>query len=40
MLDLPSSTTKADLLKAIDGHVLAAGELAGERQGPVSLREH
>ena len=40
MLDLPSSTTKADLLKAIDGHVLAAGELVGERQGPVSRREH
>ena len=40
MLDLPPSTTKADLLKAIDGRVLASGELVGERQGPVSLREH
>ena len=40
MLDLPPSTTKADLLKAIDGRVLAAGELVGERQGPISLREH
>ena len=40
MLDLPSSTTKADLLAAMDGHVLAAGELAGERQGPLSMREH
>ena len=40
MLDLPSSTTKADLLKAIDGSVLASGELVGERQGPLSMREH
>ncbi len=40
MLDLPPSTTKADLLTAIDGHVLAVGDLVGERQGPVSLREH
>ena len=40
MLDLPASTTKADLLTAIDGHVLAVGDLVGERQGPVSLREH
>ena len=40
MLDLPSSTTKADLLQAIDGHILAAGELVGERQGPLSMREH
>ena len=40
MLDLPPSTTKADLLKAIDGHVVAVGELVGERQGPISLREH
>ena len=40
MLDLPSSTSKADLLKAMDGHVLASGELVGERQGPLSMREH
>ena len=40
MLDLPPSTTKADLLQAIDGHILAAGELVGERQGPLSMREH
>ena len=40
MLDLPPSTTKADLLTAIDGHVLAVGDLVGERQGPISLREH
>ena len=40
MLDLPSSTTRADLLKAIDGHVLAVGDLVGERQGPVKVIEH
>jgi Raf kinase inhibitor-like YbhB/YbcL family protein len=40
MLDLPSSTTRADLLKAIDGHILASGELVGERQGPVKVIEH
>ena len=40
MLDLPSSTTKADLLAAMDGHVLAVGELVGERTGPVALLEH
>ena len=40
MLDLPPSTTKADLLAAMDGHILAVGDLVGERQGPISLREH
>ena len=41
MLDLPSSTTtRADLLKAIDGHILAVGDLVGERQGPVKVIEH
>jgi Raf kinase inhibitor-like YbhB/YbcL family protein len=30
MLDLPSSTRKADLLKAMDGHVLAEGQLMGK----------
>ena len=40
MLDLPSSTTRADLLKAIDGRILASGELVGERQGPVKVIEH
>lgn len=30
MLDLPSSTKKADLLKAMDGHVLAEGQLMGK----------
>ena len=40
MLELPSSTTKADLLKAMDGGILASGELAGERQGPVKVIEH
>jgi Raf kinase inhibitor-like YbhB/YbcL family protein len=39
-LDLPPSTTKDDLLKAMDGHILAAGELVGERQGEISRREH
>ena len=40
MLDLPPSTTKADLLSAIDGHILAVGDLVGERQGPIVRREH
>ena len=40
MLDLPSSTTRADLLKAIDGQILAVGDLVGERQGPVKVIEH
>ncbi len=30
MLDLPSSTRKADLLKATKGHVLAEGQLMGK----------
>ena len=30
MLDLPSSTRKADLLKAMKGHVLAEGQLMGK----------
>jgi Raf kinase inhibitor-like YbhB/YbcL family protein len=29
-LDLPGSTKKADLLKAMDGHVLAEGQLMGK----------
>ncbi len=40
VLDLPSSTTRAELLKAIDGHILASGELVGERQGPIKVVEH
>jgi len=31
-LDLPSGATKADLLKAMDGHVLAQGQLMGTYQ--------
>ncbi len=30
MLDLPSNTRKADLLKAMKGHVLAEGQLMGK----------
>jgi len=30
MLDLPSSTRKADLLKAMNGHILAEGQLMGK----------
>ena len=30
MLDLPNSTRKADLLKAMKGHVLAEGQLMGK----------
>ncbi len=30
MLDLPSSTRKADLLKAMKGHILAEGQLMGK----------
>ncbi len=30
MLDLPSNTRKADLLKAIKGHILAEGQLMGK----------
>ena len=40
MLDLPPSTTKSDLLEAIDGHVVGVGELVGERQGPIRVTEH
>ena len=40
MLDLPSSTTKPDLIEAIDGHILASGKLVGERQGPIKVVEH
>ncbi len=39
-LELPPSTTKADLLKAMDGHILAAGDLEGERQGEIIRKEH
>ncbi len=39
-LELPPSTTKADLLKAMDGHILAVGDLVGERQGDIIRKEH
>ena len=38
-LDLPAGSTKADLIAAMEGHVLAAGELVGERQGKTILKE-
>ncbi len=36
-LDLPAGATKAELLTAMEGHVLAGGELVGERQGPTAF---
>ncbi|MDP6102898.1 MAG: YbhB/YbcL family Raf kinase inhibitor-like protein [Dehalococcoidia bacterium] len=38
-LSLPPSTTKNSLLEAIDGHILASGELVGERQGKLIMSE-
>ena len=38
-IDLPAGSTKADLISAMEGHVLAAGELVGERQGKTILKE-
>jgi hypothetical protein len=38
MLDLAPGATKEDLLGAIDGHILAAGELVGERVGKKLLK--
>ena len=38
-LDLAAGSTKADLIAAIEGHVIAAGELVGERQGKTILKE-
>ncbi len=38
-LSLPPSTTKDDLLEAIDGHIQASGELVGERQGTLIMSE-
>ena len=37
-LDLAPGATKADLLAAMDGHVLAVGDLAGERVGRKILK--
>ena len=38
-IDLPAGSTKADLINAMEDHVLAAGELVGERQGKTILKE-
>lgn len=38
-LDLPAGSTKADLISSMEGHVIAAGELVGERQGKTILKE-
>ena len=38
-IDLPAGSTKADLISVMEGHVLAAGELVGERQGKTILKE-
>ena len=38
-IDLPAGSTKADLIGAMEGHVLAAGELVGERQGKIIRKE-
>ena len=38
-IDLAPGATKDDLLVAIDGRILGAGELVGERQGKLILKE-
>lgn len=38
-LDLDSQAKKVDLLQAIEGHIVAAGNLVGERQGKIMLKE-
>ncbi len=38
MLDLAPGATRDQLLEAMDGHILGAGELIGERQGPLKLQ--
>ena len=38
-LDLPAGATKADLLAAMEGHILAGGVLVGERQGPTAFEK-
>ena len=37
-LDLPAGATRDDLLKAMDGHILASGVLVGERQGKLIMK--
>ena len=38
MLDLAPGATRQQLLEAMEGHILGAGELTGERQGPLKLQ--
>jgi Raf kinase inhibitor-like YbhB/YbcL family protein len=38
VLDLPAGATREELLKAMDGHILGAGVLIGERQGKLIMR--
>ena len=38
MLDLAPGATRQQLLEAMEGHILGAGELIGERQGPLKLQ--
>jgi hypothetical protein len=39
-LDLAAGATRDELLQAMDGHILAGGELVGERQGKIIRKEH
>ena len=38
VLDLAPGATRQQLLDAMEGHILGAGELVGERQGPLKLQ--
>lgn len=38
-LDLAPGATKAELLAAMEGHILAGGVLVGERQGPTAFEK-
>lgn len=38
MLDLAPGATRQQLIEAMEGHILGAGELVGERQGPLKLQ--
>lgn len=38
-LELAPGATKSELLRAIEGHVLAGGVLVGERQGPTAFEK-
>lgn len=37
-IDLTAGSTRDSLRQAMDGHILGAGELVGERQGPLKLQ--